>query len=1093
METRDYDARGKLVRAVDADGEVRLRGYDVMGRLLTETIGDPAKRTPMTVKRNSYDPYGRLAETTVNGVRAAFRYDEVGRLTRKLQGYDPTQRDAALMRQDLSYTARDEVETATDKRGEGTHSIYDERGRVVARETLFNGKTLARRETGYDPIGRPVRVVDERGSATCTSYDDYGRVSSITPPGLGTKGYSYTLDARHPVTGKPTHSLRTRLTAATGETFDTYVDGMGRNWLTGASANGYQQTTYVDGRATRIERIGLDGATAAIKLYSYNDRSNRVARETDWFAPADEAACAAGGANCPAGAVAFAYTAGGRQVSRTDAAGNATVTHFTEDGAMLPALVDASGFAEVRFEYDPNYPVVVARERGPHDDPIRSEYKLDRYLYQTGADTRRKTTGEHEHVDYSYDASGHRLSATLHRDGRSESRLSWTYDDYGRTASKTLEVANAKASGSGKIGWQYAPTGQLALVMYPSGNQVAYDYDNNGLLQRITSGFGPAAKTIAAYDKPDASGRYLSARIADALTVKHVYDGGHESERSILTGAGDIAESYRYDALGRLTEAKRRGGAGATLAYDVRDQLTFESRDDPAGPVSLSYGHDVLGRRISKTATTGAGADRQDYGYGSGSRLQMVTGAPAAIAWDAFDRPQNDQHDNRFVWGLADHLRSIKTPDGRQEDMLFDADGQRVARAVGGVVDLYYSSDLSGEVYTQKRADGGFVDVVRDPNGGVVALLNEKGEIIPWTADKGDRTMAAGAAGRALGSAFGDVERSSLPEGLGFHQSWGSALTSLRFAGVRVYDPETGRFLTPDPLGAGSAIDPNHSVDLFQYAQNNPVALRDSTGYLGITPPSPTTIIVDGVAIETFNVNSWSNGTIRVANYAAYIAGVRAGIKAGLAQGWTLDQAVQYAIGNGPPSSAQDDKGQTTSEARSGGVRPRFFAPFTFLTRLFAGQALSAGAPRLEQESDVHAKASTEALDQARSGGPANGQFIDENGKIVRQVSGADPTSRAYWLRVKGPNGEEVLGADTPEIISKFFAENPGYKPASRIFSAGDVLTVEVSPPQEDRPGIVRFGSGVFKAARGAVVEAYNFMIHDNFGAWITMGRCAMG
>src|SRR5262249_6662167 len=157
---------------------------------------------------------------------------------------------------------------------------------------LFNGRVLGRRETGYDSLGRPVRVVDEAGGGTCTAYDDYGRISALTPAGLCTKRYDYTLHAPHPLTGQPTHNPRTRLTAATGETFDTYVDAMGRNWLTGTSANGYQQITYADGRATRIERIGLDGKTAATKLYSYSDRSSRVARESDWFAPADQAACA---------------------------------------------------------------------------------------------------------------------------------------------------------------------------------------------------------------------------------------------------------------------------------------------------------------------------------------------------------------------------------------------------------------------------------------------------------------------------------------------------------------------------------------------------------------------------------------------------------------------------------------------------------------------------------------------------------------------------------------------------------------------------------------------------------------------------------
>jgi YD repeat-containing protein len=165
-ETRAYDLRGNLLRAVDADGEVRLRTFDVMNRLLSETVGDPAKRTPLTIANNTYDEHGRVDETILNGVRTAFRYDDAGRLVRKLVGYDPDVRTTALMREDLSYTARDELESSTDKRGEGARSSFDELGRVVARETLYNGEVINRNESGYDLMGRVIRIADEQGDVT---------------------------------------------------------------------------------------------------------------------------------------------------------------------------------------------------------------------------------------------------------------------------------------------------------------------------------------------------------------------------------------------------------------------------------------------------------------------------------------------------------------------------------------------------------------------------------------------------------------------------------------------------------------------------------------------------------------------------------------------------------------------------------------------------------------------------------------------------------------------------------------------------------------------------------------------------------------
>ena len=1082
IESREYDVRGNLLQALDADGEIRQRSYDVMSRLQRERLGNHAKRTPLTVMQNVYDTHGRIAETVLNGVRTAFRYDEAGRLVQKLVGYDPNARTTALMRQDLTYTTRDEVESSTDKRGEGVRSVFDERGRVVARETLFNGKVMGRTETGYDLLGRPIRVVDELGKVTCHRYDQYGRVIASTPPGLGTRRIEYTRNAAHPITGKPTHSQRTRITAPTGETIDSYVDAMGRTWLTGNTASGYQQITYAAGRPTRSERIGLDGVVAAVKLYEYTDRSTRIAREWDWLDLGHEAACVANPTICPAGSVSFTYTTGGRRLSQTDAAGNATSTRYADDGTMLAIGMTAAGVTELRFEYDSAYPVITAKERGPVSDAIRTEFGFDRYLHQIRTDTQRRKTGEREQADYAYDDSGHRLSASLLRNSQLESQVSWTYDDYGRTKTKTYKIDSKIPLAPGtshRIEWGYTPTGQLAFVKYPSGNQATYRYSVDGHLERIESGFGPRSTVIAAFEKPDPSGRYLEMSISKDLRIKHRYKAGRESERTIEMGNGLFKEAYRYDALGRLQTTQRtRGNGGAeelTFGYDARSLLTQETVTHGADSQSYRYTHDALARRTSKVSSASAEVV-QTYEYSSGNRLLSINGDTlSATVWDAYGRPTNDHRHLAFEWGLSDQLRTIKLPDGRRETMLFDPDGQRIARTVDSVVDLFYSSDLSGEVYSQRRADGSYLDVVRDPNGGVVALLTGNGKIVPWAAGKGDSVTVAGKSNRSVQSAFGESPSSDLSVELGFHQMWSSTLAPLRFAGVRAYDPETGRFLTPDPLGMGAAADPNDAVDPFRYAHNNPVAVRDSTGYLGITPPTPTTIIVDGIRVETYNVNSWGNGTIRVANQAAYIAGVRAGIKHGIEElGLSLDQAVAYGQWYGLGNKAHKRKDEVGSAGAAGGTAPKGSPALglqLFFQKLFASLSRSSGENLVEEEQRTHTQAAGEALEQARGGGPANGQLIDENGKIVRPISGADPFSEPYWVYVDGPDGKTAVGANTREILANFFAENPQYKAASRIFEAGDVLEIEVEGKR--MPGIVRFGHGLMNAAGGAILEPF--------------------
>ena len=58
--------------------------------------------------------------------------------------------------------------------------------------------------------------------------------------------------------------------------------------------------------------------------------------------------------------------------------------------------------------------------------------------------------------------------------------------------------------------------------------------------------------------------------------------------------------------------------------------------------------------------------------------------------------------------------------------------------------------------------------------------------------------------------------------------------TGLHYNYHRYYDPQTGRYITPDPIGLAGG------VNLFAYSYNNPLNLIDPWGlYPGQMPPSP--------------------------------------------------------------------------------------------------------------------------------------------------------------------------------------------------------------------------------------------------------------
>ena len=56
--------------------------------------------------------------------------------------------------------------------------------------------------------------------------------------------------------------------------------------------------------------------------------------------------------------------------------------------------------------------------------------------------------------------------------------------------------------------------------------------------------------------------------------------------------------------------------------------------------------------------------------------------------------------------------------------------------------------------------------------------------------------------------------------------------TGLHYNWNRYYDPKTGRYLTPDPIGLEGGI------NLFSYVANNPLRLFDINGLAPIVAPS---------------------------------------------------------------------------------------------------------------------------------------------------------------------------------------------------------------------------------------------------------------
>ena len=328
-----------------------------------------------------------------------------------------------------------------------------------------------------------------------------------------------------------------------------------------------------------------------------------------------------------------------------------------------------------------------------------------------------------------------------------------------------------------------------------------------------------------------------------------------------------------------------------------------------------------------------------------------------------------------------------------------------------------------------------------------LAFISEAGQIIPFTtsAADGDQILGDPSSPETLrnysgfGELLGKKGTSDVSE-LGFHQTWSSTSSDLRIAGVRPFDPDTGRFLAPDPLGFISSAEINQAVDLFRYAHNNPIGLQDSTGYRGIPVPSrseTTTMVIDGVVMEVLNPESWDNGTIQVANYQAYMTGekIRAQNEfvmetmAEMFQDFvdTMSAALPTLQALVDSFSEQFDKNETSSEEET----------------MSEAQTTSAGE-------------AAEASASKDSGKSGNILYSGSTGQKMGATQ-ADPRSlpvRAIYIDKNGKQG--VLGGHSAHEIRKVAEEN-GYT----LTEFSDALEIEVTAT-EDRHPIIQFMSGLW-------------------------------
>ncbi|HKV96973.1 MAG TPA: RHS repeat-associated core domain-containing protein [Gammaproteobacteria bacterium] len=347
-----------------------------------------------------------------------------------------------------------------------------------------------------------------------------------------------------------------------------------------------------------------------------------------------------------------------------------------------------------------------------------------------------------------------------------------------------------------------------------------YDFDNDGLLT------GAGDETLTR----DPGDGLITGSTLGGVTSAVTYDGfGEPLTDTVTDGATNLySVGYTRDNLGRITQKTETvNGTTATWLYGYDGDGRLNAVTENGLPVA-SYGYDQNGNRVSVNAAMIATYDDQDrlLTFGSNSYTYNANGELLTKT--------NPGGTASYTWDVLGNLQAVKLPSGTAVTYLYDGQNRRVGKEVNGTLTEGFLYDGQLEPVAELDGSGNIVEqFVYGTRPNVPDYIIKAGVEYRVISDQvGSPVLIVNASTGAVAEqvtydAWGNISSDSNPgfQPFGFAGGLYDLGTGLVHFGARDYDPQTGRWISKDPIlfaGAG----PN----LYAYVVNDPVDLDDQMG-----------------------------------------------------------------------------------------------------------------------------------------------------------------------------------------------------------------------------------------------------------------------
>ncbi len=820
-----YDDAGRLISATNAVGECEVYRYDDQHVILERGLAggasffwewERAGKAARCVRhwasfsqmdtRYAWDDNGRVTVHNADGSQEVYVHDDRARLVQRI--------DADGAEYFKSYDDKGRLTVEQDPLGAVTAYQYDEAGRLVA---LFPGDD---EPTSYEHDNGFVRVV-RRGKAVWKyERNDQGDITRKTDPDGHVTDYSYDKKGQLIGVWYPDHSCQRLVWNERGQLIEEQLPNGG------------------------------------IKRYRYDDLGRQVAREDEHGALTQYQWNSVGRLIrlvLPGGAAReYSYNPYGKITAERDELGHVTRYEYADGLHLISRRINADG-SQVKYRYD-NVRLLLTEI----ENEVGETYTLD---YNPNGLIQQETGFDGQRTAYVYDLNGNLQEKTEHGDDGSQLVTRYERDHAGRLVRKTLPDESI-------VEYTYDRQGNL-LSVDDSHWFLAYEYDAQNRLTAEHQGWGTlrygydACGQLQHLRLPDNNrlvfnhgkgGHLATVELNGTVLTSHLFKAGQEQQRQ----QGQLLSHYHYDDQQRLhahavtqqqhTLYQRQydydKSGNLTRLLDTRKgehhyhyaPLSRLTRADHSQDIQERFAHDPAGNLLMQ--------DRPGPDIVAGNRLTIQ--GDRHYDYDTFGnlirerRGKGHQLVTEYRYDSQHRLIGLTQPNGQTASYRYDPFGRRISKTVDGITtEFFWQGDkLIAEHHAQSHRS-----YIYEPDSfRPLALLEGYGpkETKPYhyqldhlgtpqelTTPDGEIVWSAHY------RAYGEITRldvGKVDNPLRFQGQYFDPESGLHYNRHRYYNPDIGRYLTPDPVKLAGGI------NAYQYVPN-PTGWVDPLGLNANCPP----------------------------------------------------------------------------------------------------------------------------------------------------------------------------------------------------------------------------------------------------------------